>query len=189
MKGAAGFRTSCYGEVHSCCTRSLDRWNKSEEEIWQGGWTFPSCMAGHYFGAVTIHAVIGQSIGRGLMSFTDPRIKAAVMFRPNSPRQGVNPKEAFRKVKLPSMLMTGTKDVALIGDADLKVSSGSVSLARHLVVNTRWFFTEPSTPPLATTPFLATPRRGIRIIIGSYSPNFGLLGCLAKREMPLSVMK
>lgn len=42
---------------------------------------------------------------------TDPRIKAAVILSPDSPRLG-NPKEAFGDVKIPWMLMTGTNDFA-----------------------------------------------------------------------------
>jgi hypothetical protein len=49
---------------------------------------------------------------------TDPRIKAAIMFSPSSPRRG-SASEAFGGVAIPWMLMTGTKDVAPIGDADV----------------------------------------------------------------------
>jgi hypothetical protein len=49
---------------------------------------------------------------------TDSRIKAAIMFSPSSPRRG-DAKEAFGAVAIPWMLMTGTKDVAPIGEADV----------------------------------------------------------------------
>lgn len=75
-------------------------------------------MSGHSFGAVTTQAVSGQSGARGMGSFTDARIKAAVIFSPSSPRRG-DPKQAFGGVKIPWMLMTGTNDVAVIGDADM----------------------------------------------------------------------
>jgi hypothetical protein len=54
------------------------------------------------------------------MPFTDLRIKAAIAFSPSIPRQGANPQQAFGNVKIPWMLMTGTKDVSVIGDADVK---------------------------------------------------------------------
>ena len=99
----------------------LDRWNKTVGKALAGRLDLTRVgMAGHSFGAVTAQAVSGQNIGRGNMSFTDPRIKAAIMFSPSSPRRGGDPKEAFSNVKIPWMLMTGTKDVAPIGDADVK---------------------------------------------------------------------
>jgi predicted dienelactone hydrolase len=75
-------------------------------------------MSGHSFGALTTQAVSGQSLpGQGIQ-FTEPRIRAAIMFSPSSPRRG-NPATAFGAVKIPWMLMTGTKDTAPIGNADL----------------------------------------------------------------------
>ena len=81
-------------------------------------------MSGHSFGTVTTQAVSGQafSIGKG---FIDPRIKAAVVMSPSGPRGGVDPKKAFGEVKIPWMLLTGTKDTSLIGE---------VSVASRLVV-------------------------------------------------------
>lgn len=74
-------------------------------------------MSGHSFGAVTTQAVSGQSFfGRG--SFTDPRIRAAIAFSPSSPKVG-DAASAFAKVKIPWMLMTGTRDVAMIGNTDV----------------------------------------------------------------------
>lgn len=74
-------------------------------------------MSGHSFGAVTMQAVSGQAFAGGT-PFTDPRIRAAIAFSPSSPRRG-DPATAFGSVKIPWMLMTGTKDVAAIGNADL----------------------------------------------------------------------
>ena len=71
-------------------------------------------MSGHSFGAVTTQAVSGQSQGPLGKAFLDPRIKAALAFSPSTPRAG-DPKSAFAKVKIPWMLMTGTKDAAPIG--------------------------------------------------------------------------
>ena len=57
----------------------------------------------------------GQSYGRKAeQRFTDPRIKAAVAFSPSSPRAG-DPKQAFSRVSVPWLLMTGTKDNSPIG--------------------------------------------------------------------------
>jgi predicted dienelactone hydrolase len=75
-------------------------------------------MSGHSFGAVTTQAVSGQvfPVGKRL---TDARIQAAVIMSPSSPRRG-DPKRAFASVKIPWLLLTGTKDTAPIGEADVK---------------------------------------------------------------------
>jgi len=77
-------------------------------------------MSGHSFGAVTTQAVSGQAFPRAPAPYTDPRIKASIAFSPSSPRGGGDPKVAFGGVRIPWMLMTGTKDVAAIGDADVE---------------------------------------------------------------------
>lgn len=76
-------------------------------------------MSGHSFGAVTTQAVSGQNFPITGTSFTDKRIKAAIAFSPTSPRKGNTPAQAFADVKIPWMLMTGTKDTAPIGDQDV----------------------------------------------------------------------
>ncbi len=75
-------------------------------------------MSGHSFGAVTTEAVSGEASPTGTQQFTDPRIKAAIAFSPSIPKAG-SPEKAFGSVKIPWMLMTGTKDVAPIGDTDV----------------------------------------------------------------------
>ena len=70
-------------------------------------------MSGHSFGAVTTQAVAGQKFPLG-KDFTDARIKAAIAYSPSVPRRG-SATDAFGKVKLPWLLMTGTHDVGLIG--------------------------------------------------------------------------
>ena len=75
-------------------------------------------MSGHSFGAVTTQAVSGQTFPLST-GFTDARIKAAVIMSPSSPRRGI-PKEAFRSVKIPWMLLTGTNDTARIGGVDVE---------------------------------------------------------------------
>ncbi len=75
-------------------------------------------MSGHSFGAITTQAVSGQipPIGQG---FTDIRIKAAVIMSPSGPANG-NVNQAFSSVKIPWMLLTGTKDNNPISGADPK---------------------------------------------------------------------
>ncbi len=76
-------------------------------------------MSGHSFGAITTQAVSGESFPTTGRRFTDPRITAAMAFSPSSPKSG-NTAAAFGEVKIPWMLMTGTKDVAPIGNEDVK---------------------------------------------------------------------
>jgi predicted dienelactone hydrolase len=76
-------------------------------------------MSGHSFGAVTTEAVSGETLPVGGQGFTDPRIKAAVVFSPSAPQVGSAAK-AFGAVKIPWLLMTGTKDLAPIGHADMR---------------------------------------------------------------------
>jgi len=75
-------------------------------------------MSGHSFGAVTTQAVSGQRMVGGMISFTDRRLKVAIAMSPSSPRDG-DAKRAFGEVKIPWMLMTGTRDTAPIGNADV----------------------------------------------------------------------
>jgi predicted dienelactone hydrolase len=77
-------------------------------------------MSGHSFGAVTTQAVSGQLATSGKARFTEPRIKAAIMFSPSSPTVGTA-KQVFAQVKIPWMLMTGTKDVVpMLTNTDVK---------------------------------------------------------------------
>ena len=71
-------------------------------------------MSGHSFGAVTTQAVSGQAYAGGRVALADPRIAAAVLLSPSTPRRG-DPAEAFGGVNLPWLLMTGTRDEARIG--------------------------------------------------------------------------
>ena len=96
-------------------------------EVWNNGLGHPLVgrldlkhvgMSGHSFGAVTTQAVSGQRFVRGA-TLTDSRIKAAVIMSPSGPRRGGDPVQAFGGVKIPWMLLTGTKDTAPIGDADV----------------------------------------------------------------------
>jgi predicted dienelactone hydrolase len=78
-------------------------------------------MSGHSFGAVTTQAVSGQMVARGMISLTEPRIKAAIVLSPSSPAQAREPSQAFGNVRIPWMLMTGTRDIAVLGAAEMKL--------------------------------------------------------------------
>lgn len=98
----------------------LKLWNSVDGHVLHGRADLTRVgMSGHSFGAVTTQAVSGQS-GFKVAPPTDPRIKAAIAFSPSSPRGGAEPDVAFGSVKIPWMVMTGTKDLSLIGNADLE---------------------------------------------------------------------
>src|SRR5271157_2468473 len=89
----------------------LERWNKSEGHALNGMLDLSRVgMSGHSLGAATTQAVSGQVFSHGRFSYTDPRIKAAIALSPSSPSRGSDPREAFGSVKIPWMLMTGTRD-------------------------------------------------------------------------------
>ena len=70
-------------------------------------------MAGHSFGAATAEAVSGERVAGG-KTFTDPRIKAAVVMSPSTPARA-DPARAFGGVHIPWLLLTGTRDAGFIG--------------------------------------------------------------------------
>jgi predicted dienelactone hydrolase len=93
----------------------LEGWNKDDRHELAGKLNMQRVgMSGHSFGAVTTQAVSGQSMPLGGTRSTDARIKAAISFSPSSPRRG-DPNQAFGSVKIPWLLMTGTKDTSPIG--------------------------------------------------------------------------
>ncbi len=97
----------------------LEIWNAAKTNCLAGRLDLKKVgMSGHSFGAVTTEAVSGETMPVGGQQFTDPRIRAAITFSPSSPKTGSAAK-AFGSVKIPWMLMTGTKDVAPIGDQDM----------------------------------------------------------------------
>ena len=98
----------------------LEIWNTDKTNLLAGRLDLKKVgMSGHSFGAVTTEAVSGETMPVGGQQFTDPRIQAAMAFSPSSPKTGSAAK-AFGSVKIPWMLMTGTKDIAPIGDTDVK---------------------------------------------------------------------
>lgn len=102
----------------------LERWNATAGHALAGRLDLKRVgMSGHSFGAVTTQAVSGQAAARGALSFTDARIKAAVVMSPSTPRAG-DPGQAFGAVRIPWLLMTGTRDLSPIGGADLESRLG-----------------------------------------------------------------
>jgi predicted dienelactone hydrolase len=105
--------------IHKVLDR-LERWNAAKASPLFGRLDLERIgMSGHSFGAMTTQAVSGQQFPLVDGRWTDSRIKAAIAFSPSSPRRG-DPKRAFGQVKIPWMLMTGTKDIALLGYVDMK---------------------------------------------------------------------
>ncbi|MEQ1865619.1 MAG: alpha/beta fold hydrolase [Micropepsaceae bacterium] len=75
-------------------------------------------MSGHSYGAVTTLALAGQGFGpRARLSFADERIKAAIAYSPNKPRQG-DPAEQFASIRIPTFHMTGTEDKNPLDESD-----------------------------------------------------------------------
>lgn len=93
---------------------ALARWNAERGQALSGRFDLARIgMSGHSFGAVTTQAVSGQAMD-GRTPFFDTRIKAALAFSPSPPRRG-DANSAFAQVKIPWLLMTGTRDAAAIG--------------------------------------------------------------------------
>jgi predicted dienelactone hydrolase len=98
----------------------LKRWNGSTDHALAGRFDLDKVgMSGHSFGAVTTQAVSGESFPITGTYLTDKRIKAAIALSPSLPKHG-DAKQAFGAVKIPWLLMTGTKDTAPIGAVDAK---------------------------------------------------------------------
>jgi predicted dienelactone hydrolase len=96
----------------------LEIWNRDKNNALSGRLNMKEIgMSGHSFGAVTTEAVSGENLPFTGTDLTDPRIKAAIALSPSPPRAG-DPARAFGSVSIPWMLMTGTEDVAPIGDID-----------------------------------------------------------------------
>lgn len=99
----------------------LEQWNESSDHALKGRLDLKNIgMSGHSFGAVTTQAVSGQTFPLAGASLTDKRIKAAIAFSPSGGRGGADPKKTFADVKIPWLVMTGTKDTSPIGGVDLK---------------------------------------------------------------------
>jgi predicted dienelactone hydrolase len=97
----------------------LEAWNKDGAHVLGGRLDLKRLgMSGHSFGAVTTQATSGQSYPMG-KGFTDPRIKAAVAMSPSAPANG-DANKSFKDVKVPWMLLTGTKDGSPLTATDPK---------------------------------------------------------------------
>lgn len=108
----------------------LEVWQRTPEHALAGRLDLQRVgMSGHSFGAVTTQAVCGQTLPVGGARFTDPRLKAAVIFSPSTPARA-QPTAAFGQVRLPWLLMTGTNDIAHIGGATI----GTGDMASRLAV-------------------------------------------------------
>lgn len=102
----------------------LEQWNREEGHILHRQLDLRKVgMSGHSFGAITTQAVSGQRTPGGRALFTDRRIRAAIAFSPSCPKKG-RPEQAFGKVSIPWLLMTGTKDLSLIGGATIESRLG-----------------------------------------------------------------
>ncbi len=75
-------------------------------------------MSGHSFGAITTQAVSGETFPLSGQRLTDPRIRAAIVMSPSTPHSG-RASKAFGNVKIPWLLMTGTKDLSPVGGIDM----------------------------------------------------------------------
>ena len=145
----------------------LQKWNAESQHPLAGRLDLGRVgMSGHSFGAVTTQAVSGQSLAGRWITFTDPRIKAAIAFSPSGPRGSRDPKKAFGDVKIPWMLMTGTKDVSPIGDIDVPSRLACTRRCRR-AESTNWSSTVPSTPPSPTAHCRVIEKHAIRITIVS----------------------
>ena len=102
----------------SCALDQLEILNQSEGPL-QGRLDLTRVgAAGHSFGAYTTLAVAGQVLGRPggrEISLADPRIKAAIPMSAPVPRKR-NLTQAYAKITIPCLHMTGTRDDSLIGE-------------------------------------------------------------------------
>lgn len=109
-------------DVHVVLDR-LETWNKTDGHPLARRLDLSRIgMSGHSFGAITTQAVSGQRFATAGANTraTDARIKAAVIFSPSRPRRASETAQAFGGVNIPWLLMTGTEDVAPIGDIDVQ---------------------------------------------------------------------
>ncbi len=106
-------------DIHSILD-TLTKWNAEKGHPLFGRLNLQKIgMSGHSFGAITTQALSGERLPFIDPHFADDRIKAAVAFSPSGPRHYA-PQKAFGSVKIPWLLLTGTKDVVpLLGGADM----------------------------------------------------------------------
>jgi len=76
-------------------------------------------MSGHSFGSVTTLALVGQRFvraGAGEPLLIEPRIRAAIAFSPNARQRAGDPATQFGSIRLPVLMLTGTRDGDVLGD-------------------------------------------------------------------------
>lgn len=98
---------------------ALARWKATDENGRPGRYLDLARigMSGHSFGGTTTQAVSGQSVPSIVPgTWPDPRIRAALVMSPSPPRN-MAPDLAFGRVAIPWMVMTGTHDGAVVGNA------------------------------------------------------------------------
>ncbi|MCW1921147.1 hypothetical protein OKA05_01190 [Luteolibacter arcticus] len=94
---------------------ALTRWNGEKDHALSGRLDLEHLgMSGHSFGAQTTQALAGQG-ARPRLSLAEPRIDAAVMMSPSPPAIG-DPAKSFAGIKIPCLLLTGTRDDSPIGN-------------------------------------------------------------------------
>jgi len=103
-------------DVHAVLDQ-LDQWTQAEEHVLAGQLDL-TCVgiSGHSFGALTSQAIGGQShpqVAEVDRELCDARICAAIAMSPSPPPGDLQ--TAFGSVKIPWLLMTGSKDHAPIG--------------------------------------------------------------------------
>ncbi|MDB4259779.1 hypothetical protein N9821_01370 [Akkermansiaceae bacterium] len=95
----------------------LEKWSADTKHFLHGSMNLEKIgLGGHSYGAVTTQALCGQSFGAVGARFADKRIDAGLALSPSIPKRG-DAKDAFGGIKMPMMLMTGTKDGGIIGGA------------------------------------------------------------------------
>ena len=111
---ASGENLKLRVEDVSAVIDQLEKWNVQAGHLLAGTMDLKRIgMSGHSFGAQTTQAVSGQWLPIIHHNWNDTRIAAAVIMSPGTPKAGGE--KAFREVKLPWLLMTGTEDVSPIG--------------------------------------------------------------------------
>ncbi|MCU0795320.1 MAG: hypothetical protein MUF31_05215 [Akkermansiaceae bacterium] len=98
----------------------LERWNLEKDHALKGRMDLEHIgMSGHSFGAQTTQAMAGQQAARWGIEVREERIDAALILSPSPPAMG-DPAAAFASVRIPCLLMTGTRDDNPITHADPK---------------------------------------------------------------------
>jgi dienelactone hydrolase len=94
---------------------ALAAWEMADEHGLKGRLDLDKVgMAGHSFGAKTTQVVVGETLLLVGDSLREERIDAAVMMSPSPPAVG-DPAAAFAGIRIPCLLMTGTRDDSPIG--------------------------------------------------------------------------